>query len=167
MTQRILIAEIATAHGIKGLVKLRYYGEDIADLTSYNPLFTSVTGHDTLMIHVKNAVKGVYLVEIDGINDRNAAEALRGQKLYINEDNIAPPADGEYLQKDLIGCDVFEKDIQIGTVIGMDNFGAGDLLDIKPLSGESFYLPFKDEFVGDIDISKKTIHVNIPDGLRE
>jgi len=162
---RILIAQISTAHGVKGLVKLRYFGENIHDVETYNPFYVSETGSDTITLHIKNHSKNAYLAEIEGITDRNQAEALRGTDLYIDEEKIAPPEEGEYLQKDLIGCDVVENEKTIGKVIGISNFGAGDLLDIKPLTSESFYLPFQDEYVGEIDIRAKKINVSIPEGL--
>ena len=166
-SKRLLIAKITTAHGIKGLVKLHYYGEDINDVAAYNPFYTSETGHDTVMIHVKNAIKNGYVAEVEGVNNRNKAEELRNTLLYIGEEKIIAPQNGEYLQKDLIGCTIFENDQKIGIVTAIDNFGAGDLLDIKPAIGDTFYLPFKDEFVHDVDIEKKQIFVTIPEGLIE
>ena len=165
MAKRILIAQISTAHGIKGLVKLRYFGESIEDVEDYNPFYTSETGHDTLTLHIKNYNKNAYIAEIEGINDRNQAEALRNIELYIDEDKIPEPDEGEYLQKDLVGCEVIDHGKVIGKVIAVTDFGAGDLLDIKPISAESFYLPFTDEYVGEIDIKAKKINVSIPEGL--
>ena len=165
MSKRILIAKITTAHGVKGLVKLQYFGEDVNDVEAYNPFYISQTDNKTLTLHIKNAIKNAYVAEVEGITDRNQAEELRGTQLYIDESNIATPDDGEYLQKDLIGCDIYENNQKIGTIIAVDNFGAGDLLDIKPEGKESFYLPFKDDFIGDIDVSSKKIDVTIPDGL--
>lgn len=167
MSNRILIAKITTAHGIKGLVKLHYYGEDVNDTESYNPFYTSQSGHDTLTIHVKNAIKNGYVASVEGVNDCNQAEELRNTELFIEENSLAKPDDDEFYQKDLIGCDVFENDKKIGKVTAIDNFGAGDLLDIRPLSGQSFYLPFKDEFVGEVNIQQKRIEVHIPEGLLE
>ena len=168
MSNRILIAQIATTHGVKGLVKLRYFGEDVADIETYNPLFTSDTGHDTITLHVKNAIKGGYVAEVNGITDRNNAEKLRGLDLYIDESAvITPDSEDEFLPKDLIGCEVFEADQKIGKVIAIDDFGAGDLLDIQQVNGQTFYLPFKDEFILEVDIKQKIMTVSVPDGLRE
>ncbi len=165
MSERILIAKITTAHGIKGLVKLHYYGENIEDVKSYNPFYIAETGHDALTINIKNAIKGGYVAAIEGINDRDQAEKLRHTELFIDVTSIAPAEEGEFLQKDLIGCTAYENDIEIGKVIAIENFGAGDLLDIQPAGAESFYLPFQDEFVESVDIKNKKITVIIPEGL--
>ena len=164
---RILIAEIAAAHGIKGFVKLTYFGEDIRDTEDYNPFFTTESGANTLVLQVKNAIKGGYVAAIDGITDRTQAEALRGTRLYIERSKLKQPEENEYYHTDLVGCVVLENNIEIGKVIAVDDFGAGALLDIRPASGSSFYLPFKGDFVGTVDIAAKTIHVSIPDGLLE
>tara|TARA_B100002019_G_scaffold219245_1_gene191876 strand:+ start:96 stop:596 length:501 start_codon:yes stop_codon:yes gene_type:complete len=166
MDKRILLAEITSAHGIKGLVKLRYFGGDIADIKTYNPLFTSETGSQQLTIHVKNAIKNGYVAEVEGISDRNHAEELAKTKLYINKDQLPETEDGEFYYDDLIGCQAYENQSLIGKVIAVDDFGAGALLEIRPKGQPAFYLPFKDEFVGNVNIHDKKIEVTIPEGLR-
>jgi 16S rRNA processing protein RimM len=167
MSDRILIAQIATAHGVKGYVKLRYFGQDIEQFSRYNPFFTDIEGDQTLRLHIKNSIKGGYVASIEGITDRNKAETLRGKKLYISPNVLKEPEDGEYYCSDLIGCTARENGQDIGQIIAMENFGAGDLLEIKPASGASFYLPFCNEFVGKVDLAKKLIAVMVPEGLRE
>ena len=165
--QRLLLAEIGPAHGVKGYVKLRYYGEDVSDLSKYNPLFTAKSGDQTLTLHIKNATKGGYIAAIEGISDRNAGESLKGTKLYVPRDRLDMPEENEYYHADLIGCKAYENGTEIGTIIAVDNFGAGDLLEIKPPVGDTFYLPFKNEFVGKVDLASKTIEVTVPEGLRD
>lgn len=164
---RLLIAKITTAHGVKGLVKLHYYGENPDDLAAYNPLFMSENGSETMVVNLKNRVKGGFVAEIEGLSDRNGAEALRGQKLYIESTARPDTAEGEFYHSDLIGCRALEQGQEIGSVIAVENFGAGDLLEIKPVDGgETFYLPFNDETVPQIDLAAGILDVIIPDGLR-
>ena len=165
MTKRILLAEITSAHGIKGLVKLRYFGENVADIEAYNPLFTSEVGNDQLTLHIKNPIKSGYVAEVDGITDRNKAETLAKTKLYILKDQLPETDADEFYYDDLIGCEAYEHNTLIGKVIAIEDFGAGSLLEIRPSGQPTFYLPFKEEFVPKVDISNKCIEIVIPDGL--
>ena len=141
MTKRILAGKIATAHGVKGLVKLFVYLDNTALLSG--PVFISETGEDTLTLTLKNATAKHWLAEVEGIHDRTEAEKLRGTALYISRDSLPPLEDGEHYHADLIGLPVFDdKNHEVGKVIDVVNFGAGDLLDIQPEAGNSFYAPY-------------------------
>ncbi len=141
MAQRILIAEITTAHGIKGLVKLRSYAEDAYDLEDYT-LFTHEQNNTTLRLTLKNPIKGDWLAEIEGVSNRNAAEALRGTKLYIDRSQLPSLPAGEHYHSDLIGREVVNANHQkIGTLAALQNFGAGDLLEILTHDGQKLYYP--------------------------
>ena len=156
----LCVARIATAHGIKGYVRAKILHGKPHDIEDYNPLFTSETGAETLHVTLKNPIKNQWLVEIGGVSDRTEAEKLRNLDLYINADALPEAEDGAFYYKDLIGLTAYDdKGETVGKVINVDNFGSGDLLEIKPMDGESFYLPFKDEFSGNIDLKAKTIVV--------
>jgi 16S rRNA processing protein RimM len=160
MTKRILIAEIATSHGVKGLVKVRTFAEDAALLNG--DLFIEETGDKTLTLKLKNAMKDHWLAEVAGITEKNGADALRGTKLYIDRAALPEADDGEYYIEDLKGMRVVdETGKDIGTVIDVVNYGAGDLLDIKPSTGQSFYVPFTDDAI--IDIENKKISIILPE----
>lgn len=163
-SKRIHIGEIATAHGIKGLVKLRSFVDD-ETLFEGDSVYTSETGTKTISLTVKNPMKDNYLAEVEGVSDRNAAEALRGTQLYIDRDHLPMADDGEFYIEDMKGMKVVAKDgSEIGIVINVVNFGASDLIDIKPSAGgESFYLPFSDETVLDIDIEKGIVTADLPE----
>lgn len=159
---RICVAKIATAHGIKGLVKLHIFVED--PQLANGDLFTSASGDNTLTITLKNATAKHWLAEIGGITDRTEAEKLRGTELYIDKSKLPAPDEDEFYFSDLIGLSALDEDNkEIGKVIATENFGAGDLLEIQPTGAESFYLPITDETV--LDITDDKIIVNIPEGL--
>lgn len=152
----ILIAEVMTAHGIRGLVKLRCYLQDADDLATYNPL-ASADGK-TWDVTLKNRVKDDWIAHIEGIEDRTEAEKLRGLKFYIERDRLPDTEDGEHYYEDLIGCKTISaQGLMLGVVIGVDNFGAGDLLEIQPLTGQSYYLPVAEPFVQNIDTESRLI----------
>lgn len=164
--QRIQLGKIATAHGIKGLVKVLVYATDPALLNG--ALYTGETGNDSLTVTMKNSMGKYWLAAIDGVNDRNAAELLRGKGLWAERDTLPAPDEDEVYYDDLIGMNVqTAQGDPVGTVIAVDNFGAGDLLEIKPTDGgAAFYLPFAEQYVLETDLETKTITVEIPEGLR-
>ncbi|HEY1022777.1 MAG TPA: ribosome maturation factor RimM, partial [Flavisolibacter sp.] len=94
-SKRVCLGEISTAHGVRGLVRIRVYGDDPQAFTAYGPLFTSESGDKTLIIRMKNAANKFWLAEVDGVADRNAAELLRGTKLWIERDKLPAPADDD------------------------------------------------------------------------
>lgn len=158
--KKLHIADIRTAHGIRGLVKIAIYLEDAKDIENYNP----VQGSDgkSYTVILKNSLKGEWLAEVNGIADRNQAELLRGIELFIDRDQL-PETDGDeiYLE-DLVGCDAINTEgHKIGEIISVDNFGASDLIEIKPIDGsKTYYLPIAEPFVQDIDVEQKIVVVD-------
>lgn len=151
----ICIGEIKGAHGVKGLVRLYVFAQDTSLFkTLKNPTITLKNKH-------KNEV---WLAEVEGISSKEAADAIKGTKVFCERDDLAKPAADEVYHADLVGLVCVDEDKnEIGTVINVHNFGAGDLLDIKPVKGgESFYLGFTKENVLSID---DKITVRIPEIL--
>ncbi len=162
MEKRVCLGKIAQAHGIKGFVKVLSYGEDPQLLNG--ALYSSENASDTLTMSLKNSLGKYWLAEIKDVSDRDAAEKLRGTELWVERDNLPKPKNGEFYIDDLIGRRVINTDdVEIGKIIAVDNFGAGDLLEIQPLSDEAFYLPFTKENVP--DIKEDRITVVIPEGF--
>lgn len=166
MTKRLCIGEIATAHGVKGFVKVKFFGENPA-LLEEGPLFTEESGDETLTLTLKHSTGGAFVAEVDGIGDRDEALALRGTKLYITRDSLPDQPEGTYYHADLVGLKVQDPQGRlIGKILNVVNFGAGDMLEIQPTSGGSFYLPFLQSYVPKIDIKADIITADIPEGLR-
>ncbi|MEZ5901933.1 MAG: ribosome maturation factor RimM [Alphaproteobacteria bacterium] len=161
---RICIAKIASAHGVKGLVKLHVFVENL-DLVK-GDLFTSENDNKTLHVTLKNATAKHWLAEIEGVTDRNQSELLRGTNLYINKSDLPTLEEDEFYFSDLVGLPVIDENgTEVGKIIGSDNFGAGDLLEIQPPGQESFYLPVTDKTV--MQINEENVLVHIPEGLME
>jgi len=146
MTKKICIAKIAAPHGVKGLVKILPYAEDVG-------LIEAVQEFD---ITLKNPSGKYILAEIAGVNSREAVEAIKGTELYVDRAALPDLEDGEYYIEDLVGmmCVHAESGEEIGKVIAVPNYGAGDLLEIKPKSGSkyhgAFLVPFNDETAPEI-----------------
>ena len=142
-SRRVCLGVVVGAHGIQGAVRVKSFTADPLDVAAYGPV-SSEDGARVWPIRVQGASKGVVLCRLEGVRDRSAAEALKGQKLWIDraalpEDDGAD-ADGDdesYYHADLIGLRVEAEDDgrPLGTVRAVHDFGAGDVLDIAPPAG--------------------------------
>lgn len=163
-TTRILLGQIAGVHGIKGHVLVRTYSDAPAGIAAYGPL-ENEGGDKTFTFKViRETDKGI-VASVNGISDRTTAEGLRGTNLYVARDKLPAPAEGEYYHADLIGLKAIDVDGQpVGTVVAVQNYGAGDLLEIKrPGSSQTALVPLTDHFVPDIDLAAKTVITIVPD----
>jgi len=159
VVDRICVARIGAAHGVRGEVKLWSFTEDPAAVANYGPLETQ-DGKQRLEIEALRPAKDHFVARIGGVNDRDAAERLRNLELYVPRTRLpAIEEDDTFYHADLIGLDaVTPEGTQIGTVRALHNFGAGDIIEIAPVgSGEPLMLPFNDATVPKIDIDSKQI----------
>jgi 16S rRNA processing protein RimM len=159
VAERICVARIGAAHGVRGEVKLWSFTEDPASVAAYGPLETE-DGTQRFEIESMRAAKDYFVARIAGISTRDAAERLRNLELYIPRARL-PNIDERdtYYHTDLIGLDVVTLEgVQIGTVHALHNFGAGDIIEIMPVGGgEPLMLPFNDVTVPMVDLDKKQI----------
>jgi len=160
------MAEIVGVHGIRGFVKIKVFAENPAKLADGPPLCDS-TGEKTYPFLSFQQHGNIFLAQVEGVNDRNAAEKLRGTKLYAPRAALPPLTKKDsYYHTDLVGMTAYTAAREaVGRVIAVANFGAGDLLEIKPPKGNSFYLPFTGKVVPHVDVAKKEMTVDIPHGL--
>ncbi len=160
--KRVCIGKVTSAHGVKGLVKIKPYCDDTNLLNG--ECFTEESGNKTLNITLKNPMGKHILAQIEGINTREEAQILKCS-LYVPRETLPDiKGDDEYYIEDLIGLNVIDESSKtIGKLIDVPNFGAGDLLEIKPKSGASYFVPFQDEFVIEVNIEQNTITVSNAD----
>jgi len=165
---RVLLGHIAGAHGIRGEVLIKTYTAEPEAIGQYGPLSDETGAHQHRVTVVRVTSKGV-IARIAGVSDRNGAERLKGSALYAARELFAPSAEGEYYYADLIGLTVIDPEGRaIGTVVAVQNFGAGDLLEIK-LGGarHTELLPFTDAFVPTVDIAAGRVTVLMPTAEEE
>lgn len=139
MTNFILLGRILGAHGIRGAVKLKSFTTDPTAISTYGPLQTT-DGREIEIARLK-AVPDGFIADLKNIKDRNQAETLKGQDLSLPRERLPDADEAEIYLVDLIGQDAFHKDAKLGTIIGIENFGAGDLLDIDTGAKESLLVP--------------------------
>jgi 16S rRNA processing protein RimM len=164
MAERICVAQIGGAHGIRGEVKLKTFTADPMAVTSYGPL-VSEDGAASFEIESARPARGLLVVRLRGIADRNAAERLANIKLFVPRSRLPPPAVDEFYHADLIGLVAVTGDgAEIGTVQAVHDFGAGDILELKPAAGGAgIMVPFTETFVPSVDIAGGRIVVVPPE----
>ena len=154
MAERICVAQIGGAHGLRGEVKLKSFTADPMAVKGYGPL-TTEDGSASFEIDMLRAAKGHLVARFRGIDDRNAAERLANLRLFVPRERLPPPAADEYYHADLIGlCAVTADGTEIGTVAAVHDFGAGDILEVRPQAGgTTIMVPFTAAFVPSVDIA--------------
>ena len=141
MSKRIALAAVAGAHGVKGEVRLKLFSENAASLASHENVY--VGGVQRRLLNVRDGGKTA-VARFDDVADRSAAEALRGQLVEVDRSTLPPLEEGEYYHADLIGLPCVDRDGQpVGIVVAVENFGAGDLLEVELPGGRKSLIPFK------------------------
>jgi 16S rRNA processing protein RimM len=113
---------------------------------------------------VIGAAKGGVLVKAEGVETRDDAEALRGLRLYIPRDRLPEPEDeDEFYLSDLVGLEAVDAaGAPRGRVVAVQNFGAGDLVEVRGPDGETFYVPFTREAVPEVDVKGRRVVIAPP-----
>ena len=139
----VTLAAVAGAHGVTGEVRLKLFTESVDSLKRHK----SYNG-GALTLKSVRAHKGGAIARFAEINDRNAAEGLRSTLLTVLRSELPTLADGEYYHSDLIGlrC-VSTEGEDLGTCISVENFGAGDILEIEKPDGKRFMVPMNAQAV--------------------
>ncbi len=160
--ERLCVGVIAGAHGVRGLVKIKSFTDDPANLTAYGPL-TDESGARRYQVAVTGRAKGVLLARIEGVGDRDAARALSGTRLYVARAALPEPEDEEYYHADLIGLAVEDRaGAPLGRVAAVQNFGAGDILEIERPDQGTLLVPFTKAAVPLVDPAGGRVVVEPP-----
>jgi 16S rRNA processing protein RimM len=140
--KRVALAAVAGAHGVKGELRLKLFADSVQSLARHSRLY--VGGRELALKDIKDGGKTA-IARFEGVSDRSAAEALRGQLVEIDRDALPPLEEGEYYHADLVGLScVDEGGSSVGKVASVENFGAGDLLEVEFPSGKRSLIPFRD-----------------------
>lgn len=146
---RIALAAVAGAHGVRGEVKLKLFGDGIDSLAAKPDL--TVGGEKLTLKEIRRGNKTA-IARFEGVSSREAAEALRGSLVEIDRVALPPLEDGEYYHSDLIGLPCVDSDGNaIGIVASVEDFGAGELLDIEKPDKKRSLIPFRDGIADLVD----------------
>jgi 16S rRNA processing protein RimM len=161
----VCVAAVATAHGIRGALKLRCFTERPEDAAAYGPVYDK-HGHRLFELEVIGQCRGGILARAEGIADRNAAEALRGTELFVPRAALPDLGPDEFYHSDLEGLEVLRSDgARLGMVRALANFGAGDVLEVSVADGRTLALPFDQETVRAVDLEAGRLVVEPPPEL--
>ena len=138
--RRIALAAVAGAHGVKGELRLKLFSDSVESLSRHKKVH--VGGVERRLLSIRDAKNPV--ARIEGIDDRSAAEALRGSLIEVERSALPSLEEGEYYHADLIGVPVVDSEgRELGNVAAVENYGAGDLLEIEAEDGTRSLIPFK------------------------
>lgn len=160
----ILLAVIGAPHGVKGEVRVKPFTADFDGIDAYGAL----RSNDGRRFKIKRMfpAKNVMVVKFEGVNSREEAAALTGTELFIERHRLPQPEDDEIYIADLIGLEArTPANTIIGTVKTVENFGAGDLLDIALATGGSTYVEFSYANVPEIDLDNGCLTLILPDEI--
>lgn len=161
--RKICVGMIMSAHGVRGLVKLRSFTENPESLLEYKKL-TDETGKE-YTFKIKSAAKDFYIAEVEGLKNKEEVDALRSTKLYVTRSALPKTKKTEYYESDLLGLRAAGKDGKdFGTVRAVHNYGGGPFLEIGTHKADSFMLPFTDACVPNLDMKAGLVTIEPPEG---
>jgi len=165
--RRVCVGVVAGAHGVRGAVRIKSFTAEPKDIGRYGPL-RDESGGTQYKLRVIGSAKGVVVATLSGVEDRNRAEALRGLRLYLDRDALPPTGEEEFYHADLIGLEAVLGDgTPIGEVQTVNDFGAGDTLEIRRPEGPPLVVPFTRAVVPVVDVAGGKLVVDPPPGLLE
>jgi 16S rRNA processing protein RimM len=136
--QPVTLAAVTGAHGVAGEVRLKLFGEGVAALEGHR----AFNGGALTLAKLRDDGKGGAIARFAEVPDRTAAEALRGTALTVPRSALPPLGEGEYYHADLIGLPAISSDgTELGRCVAVENFGAGDILEIERPDGARFMVP--------------------------
>lgn len=155
---------ITAAHGVRGEVRVRALTEDASALDAYGPVTDSAGRRfDLRIVRVTN--RGV-ICRLNGVGDRNAAEALAGTDLFVDADRLPPAEADEWYVDDLIGLQAVDTaGTPLGIVRLVNDFGAGDVVEIETPDGKDLVLPFTSDVFPEVAPEQGRVVVQMPDFL--
>lgn len=177
MTKKILIAKVTSVFGIKGELKLIIYSDNPQNIEKYS-LFNAAGAQVKIKITNKNKTvigtssgNPIVIVKIDGVNDRNAAELLRGCEFFADREEFADLDENEFYYSDLVGLDVIDMESKkIGKVLNVLDLGAGGIIEIKFDQTDTKNslekidnFPFKNEFFPEVNLKENFIRFDSPE----
>jgi 16S rRNA processing protein RimM len=171
-TDLVLLGVFGRAHGLRGEVRLTSFTADPAAIAAYGAL-AGCGGRNIVLTGVRpagTAAPGLLIARVAGIVTRTDAEALNGVRLSVARERLGAAADeDEFLQADLVGLPVEDTaGRRVGTIVGVPNYGGGDLLEIAPADGgATALLPFTAAFAPAVDLAGRRVVIDPPDDLFE
>ncbi|MGE0047250.1 MAG: ribosome maturation factor RimM [Hyphomonadaceae bacterium] len=159
----VLVGAIEGAFGVQGEVRVKSFTADPESIAAYGPLLDA-NGKTVLTPKSWRAIKGSIALRAEEVKTREEAEALRNTPLHVPRGRLPKEEEDEFYVVDLIGCAVLSKSGEpLGDVIAVENFGAGDVIEVKAENGARFFLPFTKDAIPEIDLKARRLVADPPE----
>ena len=162
---KVLVAVIAAPHGIDGAVSAEVYSDNPRRFAAGAELATA--SGEKLRIVSASPHKGRLLLHLSGVEDRNAAEKLRGLRLYVDESEVEPLPEGSWYWFQLLGLTVKEKGRVLGEIVEILPYTANDVYVVRRQNKKDLLIPALKDVVKQVDLDAKVMEVELPAGLED
>ncbi len=162
MVDDVLVGIFGAPHGVRGEIRLKSYTQDPMTIADYGLLHDS-TGRDYALASARPLKDDLLVVKVKGVADRDVAQTLTHVKLFIARKNLPAPEEEEFYCLDLIGLRAETRDgLLLGTIVAVPNYGAGDILEVAPPTGDTLLFPFTRAIVPHVDVAGGKVTVEPP-----
>ena len=167
MTKYLEIGQIVNTFGIKGMVKIRPFTDDINRFDKLEKVYIkNKDGKKEYQIQEVKYHKNMVLMKLEGVDTLEQAEILRQSYLLVNREDEEPLEEGVYYIVDLIGLEVYtDENIFLGKVDDIFNTGSNDIYVVKDGKGKQILLPGIPDVLKNVDLEKGKITVHLIPGL--
>lgn len=146
----VCVGAIAGAFGVKGEARIKSFCAEPEAIGAYNPLVTE--DGRSFQLKLGRSIKGGFAARLSNVATREAAEALKGTRLYAPRERLPKLPDDEFYHADLVGLQVVDTGgSSLGKVRAVHDFGAGDVLEV--LGKSEFLLPFTQAVIPTVDLT--------------
>jgi 16S rRNA processing protein RimM len=165
----VLLGRFGAPHGVRGEVRLQSYTSDPPAIAVYDGLADESGARNFKLLSVRPQGKDMLVAKVEGVADRAGAEALNGVELYLPREKLPAPEEDEFYVADLVGLRAETRDgAEIGVIVAVRNFGAGDILEVAPeAGGETLMFPFTKAVVLTVDLSAGRVVLEPPAEVEE
>ena len=158
-----LVGRFGAAHGVRGEIRIKSFTAEPLAIARYGELVNRDNSRQFRLSNVRHIKDDMLVARISGIDNRDSAETLVNQEIFVNRLQLPPPEEDEYYLTDLIGLEArLKSGERFGRVLNVVNFGAGDILEIDAGTAESRMVPFTKAAVPEVNIAGKYIIVEPP-----
>jgi 16S rRNA processing protein RimM len=158
----VALAEVARPHGVRGEVRVKMYNSDSELLPSLSEVLVRKPDGAEQSIRlqsVRGADTGYFLAKLEGIDDRDAAESVRGAQLCVRRDAFPPLDEGEFYACDLVGALLYGPDGELGMVEDLASYPTADVLIGRLSGGTRCEIPLLDDFIDEIDVGARRVRL--------
>ena len=166
MTDRVCVGAIAGAFGVRGEVRLKSFCAEAADIAAYGPL-TTEDGGRSFDVTLTRPVASGFAARLTGVMTKEAADGLRGQRLFAPRGALPSLPDDEFYHADLLGLSARDTGgAELGKIAAVLNHGAGDILELRgPALKGSVLVPFTRAIVPTVDLAIGRVIIDPPECL--